>query len=143
MPVNRCGWSRILSGQAGEAAGALNALGLCCSSKKNGNGTILDQFDTCCVSTCADAFGLIAEDLKKRLHARSVYVASNSDSTFEVHLQLSGTVSNEAVVTLTPTSGCNFPIGCSWTRSARSSSGMQSFQTIADLTTYVVRHLRK
>lgn len=132
-----------MSGQAGEAAGALNTFGLCCNPRNTGTGTILEGFDTCAVATCAEAMGLIAEDLKKRLHAKSVYVASSSNSTFEVHLQLNGTVSNEAVVTLTPASGCNFPIGCSWTRGARSSSGVQSFQTIPDLIHYLVRHLRR
>ena len=137
-----CGWSRLLPGQSGDLGAAFNALGNCCSRRNTGTGTILNEFPTSVV-TCAQAFHLIGEELKKRLHAKNVYVSSLSTVSFVINIQLNSTTSNKAVVNLSAASNCNFPISCSWTRGARKSDGEASFQTLQDLMTYLVKNLRK
>jgi len=138
-----CGWSRLLPGQAGNIGAAYNILGNCCNRKNTGTGTILDAFSCYEVATCAQAFSLIGEELKKRLHAKNVYVSSVGTNSFAIHLQLSSTTSNKAVVNLSAAGSCNFPISCSWTRGARKSAGEESFQTLSDLMNYLVKNLRK
>lgn len=137
-----CGWARIMPGEAGAIGAAWNSFGNCCGNRSKAVGTILQEFPAS-VTTCAQAFSLLGEELKKRLHAKSVYVSSSSNSTFVINLKLNTTSSNEAIVTLTPANNCNFPIGCSWTRGARKSDGTSSFQTLPDLMNYLVSHLRK
>lgn len=137
-----CGWSRILPGVAGDLGAAYNALGNCCRRSSNGTNTILNEFPTT-VTTCAQAFSIFGEDLKKRLHAKSVYVTSVATNSFALHLQLNSVASNKAVVNLSTAGNCNFPISCSWTRGARSSDGTASFQTLTDLMNYLVSNLRK
>jgi hypothetical protein len=78
----------------------------CNGSASSAQASILDGLTTN-VNTCAEAVNVYAQQLKQRLGAQSVIVASLSDALFTLSIRMRR---KRYITTLAPSSGCKYPV---------------------------------
>jgi hypothetical protein len=137
-----CDWTRsYIVLQPGQCTTQLCCNGNCNYSLTVQPGSIAADFAEA-VTTCAQAFTLIGQQLKKRLSAKNVIVFAGSTNAYIMNIQLGTGKNDTARVVMQTTYNCMYPINCIWTRTKNSSSGSGSFQSVNALISYLVENLR-
>ena len=108
----------------------------CGSSVTSSRATLLTGLTTN-ITTCAGAINYYAEQLKQRLGAQSIVVASAADTLFTLTIRMRR---KNYTVTWAPANGCKFPVAVTYVNGA--ASGSASFQSMDQVIEWLVENLK-
>jgi len=143
MPAN---WTRVFG--TGMAGGCSNMTATdcplsCYNFTVGGNSSqvsLLSQFPPY-ISTYAQVFGLVAEELKNRLGADKIIVRSPTDFDYYFDVSLGKRKMDVVTVMLRPQGSTGYPVSCSYTYNRRDRTGSSGFSDLWQLVDWLVSQL--
>lgn len=141
-------WTRVFGyGMAGGCAGqTATSCPLSCynfaSTGTPGQADLLSQFPSS-VTSYAQIFGLVAEELKNRLGAKEIIVRSPTDYDYYFDIRLGPRKMDTVIVMLRPQGASGYPVLCTYTYKRKDLTGSSGFNDLWQLVDWLVSQLRR
>ena len=144
MPAN---WTRVFgTGMAGGCSGMtavdcpLSCYNFTSNGAQKGQADLLSQFPPS-ITSYAQVFGLVGEELKNRIGAQSIIVRSPTDYDYYLDIRLGPRKMDMVTAVMRPQGNTGYPVSVSYEYKRRNRTGSSAFNNLWQLVDWLADQL--